>query len=57
MLLSEDHGDHQSRSAPLDLGLMVCMRNVELSYQSHQERLYFEDTTQRVVVSVSRKSE
>jgi len=52
ILLSEDNGNQQSRSVPLDLGLMVRMGNVELSYESHHEGLNLKDTIQKAVFSL-----
>ena len=34
---------------------MICMGDVELSDQSHQERLHLNDTIQEVVFSVPEK--
>ena len=46
ILLPEDQGNRQYGFSPFDLWVMVCVRNVESSYQSHQERLHLEDAIQ-----------
>jgi len=55
MFLSEDHGDLQSWSGPPDLRKMICLGDVVLLYESHQERLYLHEAAKRVVFSVPEK--
>ena len=43
MFLSKDQGDLHSRSCPPDLRLVVRVRDVEFSDQSHQEGLHLNE--------------
>lgn len=55
MLLSDDDGNHHSRSGPLDLRVVVRVGDVELSDESHQERLHLDHAIQDAGFSVPRE--
>ena len=56
IFLPEDHGDQHSEFCRPDLRMMIRMVNIELSDQSHQERLCLHDAIQRAVFSVPGES-
>ena len=54
VLLPEDNGDQDPGFNPPDLRVMVRMGDVELSDESHQERLDLDDANQEVSASLGR---